>query len=104
MVNHAGACRAGVISACRAIGRGEKRILSFFIRATFHDGLAVNATACQGGNFKTTNPACQGADSSALLTVEEMRRPENGESGALCQLLPCGCCGQQVQTPWQAKC
>lgn len=28
------------------MGTYEKRFLNFFIRASFHDSLAVNATAC----------------------------------------------------------
>ncbi len=48
-----------VISACRAIGDQEKRFLSFYIRAAFHDSLASNVD-CTGG-------ACTGGGAPGVL-------------------------------------
>lgn len=58
----------------RSVGSYEKRFLNFFIRATFHDSLAVDPTICD--NYPNSNN-CGGADSSVLLSVSEMTRSEN---------------------------
>ncbi|GLC63932.1 hypothetical protein PLESTF_000100100 [Pleodorina starrii] len=61
---------ASVIATCRAMFKHEKRLASFFIRASFHDSMAVDVRNCPG-------PDCGGADSSLLLTIDELTRPEN---------------------------
>ncbi|EFJ51493.1 hypothetical protein VOLCADRAFT_87571 [Volvox carteri f. nagariensis] len=61
---------ASVIATCRAMFEHEKRLASFFIRASFHDSMAVDVSQCPG-------PNCGGADCSLLLTIDEMTRPEN---------------------------
>lgn len=59
---------------CRSVGTYEKRFLNFFIRAAFHDSGAIDPAICK----KYPNSVnCGGADSSALLSVAEMMRPEN---------------------------
>ncbi|KAG2440724.1 hypothetical protein HXX76_003581 [Chlamydomonas incerta] len=59
-----------VVGTCRELFQYEKRLASFFIRASFHDSMAVDVSQCPG-------PNCGGADASLLLSIEEMARPEN---------------------------
>lgn len=54
---------------CRELFKYEKRLASFFMRAAFHDSLAVDVSQCPG-------PNCGGADASLVLSLEEMARPE----------------------------
>ncbi|KAG2437396.1 hypothetical protein HXX76_006048 [Chlamydomonas incerta] len=61
---------ASVVVTCKELFRTEKRLASFFIRASFHDSMAVDVSQCPG-------PACGGADASLLLNIAEMARPEN---------------------------
>ncbi len=58
-----------VVSLLRAVFKHEKRLANFFIRSAFHDSLAVDVSQCPGAG-------CGGADSSLLLTLEELVRPE----------------------------
>eukprot|EP00198_Chlamydomonas_reinhardtii_P001276 XP_001690611.1 predicted protein [Chlamydomonas reinhardtii] len=59
-----------VVATCRELFQYEKRLATFFIRASFHDSMAVDVSQCPG-------PNCGGADASLLLSIEEMARPEN---------------------------
>eukprot|EP00198_Chlamydomonas_reinhardtii_P001096 XP_001690431.1 predicted protein [Chlamydomonas reinhardtii] len=61
-----------VVAMCRELFKYEKRLASFFMRAAFHDSLAVDVSQCPG-------PNCGGADASLVLSLEEMARPENAE-------------------------
>ena len=57
------------MATCRELFQYEKRLATFFIRASFHDSMAVDVSQCPG-------PNCGGADASLLLSIEEMARPE----------------------------
>ncbi|KAG2440722.1 hypothetical protein HXX76_003579 [Chlamydomonas incerta] len=61
---------ASVVGTCRQLFQYEKRLASFFIRASFHDSMSVDVSQCPG-------PNCGGADASLLLNIAEMARPEN---------------------------
>jgi hypothetical protein len=54
----------GVISGCTATCRYDRRLCNFYIRAAAHDSLSVSE-------------GFGGADGSLLLTLDEIRRPEN---------------------------
>ncbi|KAG2425551.1 hypothetical protein HXX76_013595 [Chlamydomonas incerta] len=61
---------ASVAGTCRQLFQYEKRLASFFIRASFHDSMSVDVSQCPG-------PLCGGADASLFLNIQEMARPEN---------------------------
>ncbi|KAG2440741.1 hypothetical protein HXX76_003598 [Chlamydomonas incerta] len=63
---------ASVVGTCRQLFQYEKRLASFFMRAAFHDSMAVDVSQCPG-------PNCGGADASLLLSIAELTRPENAE-------------------------
>lgn len=53
-----------VIAGCRATCRYDRRLCNFYVRAAAHDSLSVSE-------------GFGGADGSVLLTLDEIRRPEN---------------------------